>query len=337
MNITEELLKKGYLISPTLVDKIDINKMNKILPKITKKELVITEQLIEYLTKERNINIIRENKQTSAVKRISDFVDFYNKRLEFLRKILEDKIQSKNITSINKLSYGTETTLIGMIREIRDDKFKLEDSTGFISCYYSGTVLEDDVVGVKGIVKKEGFVVDKIYYPDVFLTHTPNYTKDDCSVLFTETLKKPSREPSFIFTFNVNIDPRELKTDIITSDNKKTKIPNVHVFNEPFLVDVNGVMIFVLKIKNKKEMMKKLKTDDPKNMITALIKRRHFLPFEYVEGDPYLIREIPDVIFISGMNEPFFMNYKGISIVSVADGKSFLINLKNRDVEECKD
>ena len=266
---------------------------------------------------------------------MSDFVEFYNQRLDYLSKILEEKIDSKNINTINKLSYGTEAILIGMVREVSEKSFKIEDKTGSLNCFSGDIPIEDDVVAVKGVMKKDGFIVDRIYYPDVPLTHKTNNTKEDCYVIFSKKTTDISRETSFIFTKELDKKiTKKTKSTIITSE-EKINLPNINNFREPFLVEINGVKVFVVNLE-RGVLEKKLNEKDSKKIITLLLKRRHFLPFEFKEGDPYLIEEIPDIVFVTGLGEPFFLNHKGITIISVDEETSYLVNLKNREVEEIK-
>ncbi|MCD6398814.1 MAG: hypothetical protein J7L08_02730 [Candidatus Aenigmarchaeota archaeon] len=338
MNIVNEFLKRGFLVSPDVIDIIKDKNIDDITSKLGYTDIVLTKNLYNYVTRGPSVKIISEYKKDTSPKRITYFLDFYNNRLNVLRNILKEKVEFKDTTSINKLNYGSEATIIGMVRDIRENGFKIEDSTGSVFCITSEKVLEDEVLGLKGKVEKDGFLVNKIYYPDISLNKKVNLTKDDAFVLFTEKLNKtPSHEYSYIFTFETNRGIlRDLKTEVVTTGSE-VNYPNIYTPTEPFLVDIKGVKIFVLKIKWIEDLKKKLNENDPKKIITTLLRKRHFYPFEFISGDPYLLKDVPDIVFVSGLGEHFFLNYKGVSIVSVEGERGFIVNLKDREYKEASD
>jgi len=335
MDIIDDFLKRGVLVSPDVIDSLKKENIDDIVSKLSSGDVVLTKTLYNYITRGPTVKIIKEYKKDLSPKRITYFLDFYNNRLNVLRDILKEKVEFKNTTSINKLNYGSEATIIGMVRDVAENGFKMDDSTGSVFCITNESVLEDEVLGLKGKVEKSGFLVSKVYYPDISLNKKVNLTEDDVFVLFTEKLNKiPSHEYSYIFTFAINKGIlRDLKTEVVTTGNN-VNYPNIYTLEEPFIVDIKGVKIFTLKINWIEDLKKKLKEDDPKKIMIQLLRKRHFFPFEFVVGDPYLLKDVPDIVFVSGLGESFFLNYKGVSVVSVADGKEFLVNLKDRDYKE---
>lgn len=335
MNIVKEFLKRGYLISPQILSQIKEEDVDKLISKLSPKDVILTKELYQFLTKKTKIKVLYEYKKKGGVRKIDYFIDFYNNRLKILRPFLEKKIKTNDILLINKLSYGTNATIIGMIRDVRENGFEIEDSTGHIGCISDEKLLEDEVVALKGTVKREGFIVEKIYYPDIPLTNKVNLTKDDCFVAFTNNLNSLSHIPQYIFTFNKSRKINEIKSEIITTKDNSNS-PNVHSLGEPFLVTTNGIKIYTLKITWLEEVKKKLERNDTKEIITTLLKKRHFLPYKFIEGDPYLLEQIPDIILIDGLNDPFFLNYKGVSIISITQNTGYLVNLRTREYEEIK-
>jgi len=324
MDVVSEFLKRGILLSPELRDKIKPEEIEKIASRFDKKKVVLTPE--EYKLLKGEVKILMEYKKGPEVKRISNFIDFYNRRFEFLRNLLREKLP--DATSINKLNAGNVTS-IGMVRELTSEGFLLEDQTGSVLCISHEKVLEDDVVGVKGIYKGGKLHVEKIIYPDIPLQREIGLTEDECYVYFTcNFVKKPERA-LHVFAFNVSQPPNDCW--LVT---KKTGLPKsqrkVYV-NLPSLVEVNGVKIFMFE-SDFSDLKRKLGEDDEKKLILSLLRRRHLLPNVYMEGDPYLLREIPDIIFLRG-NEDFFLNYKGVSVISVSGDRGFLVNLKTREYE----
>ncbi len=334
MDLVEKFLKKGVLISPGIKNKIKIEDIEDIFKNLRKNQVVVTDDFYCEL-KGKGVNVLYENKKGNDVKKVTDFVDFYNKRFDFLRNIIIEKVNKEKMTSINKLTYG-ESIIIGMIRKIKENGFVLEDSTGSIFCLSDEKVLEDEVVGVEGVFEKTRFKEDKIFYPDIPLNNKTNMSKEDCKILFTKELtsrdsQKHSHIP-YLFTFDC-VDDIDLNNRWLVGDREKIKKGKRTMgLSMPFLVEVEGVKVFVLEIEMD-EISKKIGLDNEQKILISLLKRRHLLPFVYNEGDPYMLRDIPDVIFLKGGKESFFLNYKGVSVVSVSGPESFVVNLKTREHE----
>jgi DNA polymerase II small subunit/DNA polymerase delta subunit B len=331
MEIIDRFLEKGVLLSPDVMNKIKEEEVEELLTKFDKKKIVLTDDFYCF-ARGKGVKVVEEYKKESEVKRITNFVDFYNKRFEFLREILMEKLGQEKITSINKLNVG-EATVIGMVREKKDNGFSLEDSTGSVFCKSDKNVLEDDVVAAKGNFNKKEFSAEKIFYPDIPLKNNVNTTGEECHVLFTKNLSKDPEGVHYIFAFGGEPDVlNKTNSWIVTKKDKIKKGPKHVGLNLPGVVEVEGIKIMIFDA-SFDELKKKTGEKDEKKLITSLLQRRHLLPFVYMENDPYLIEDIPDLIFFPG-KEPFFLNYKGVSAVSVTDKKSFLVNLKTRDYEE---
>ncbi|MCK4634704.1 MAG: hypothetical protein KAT37_02410 [Candidatus Aenigmarchaeota archaeon] len=339
MGLIEEFLEKGILLSPKVKAKIKESEVNELLAKFDDKDVVLTERIFS-LIKTDNVKVVNEYKKGDEIKRIRNFVDFYNERFEFLRDILKKKLNVEKITSINKLNNG-DVTAIGMVKDKKEDGFALEDPTGSVFCISDKKILEDEVVAIKGKFEKKKLHEEKIFYPDIPLSKKVNTTKDNCPVLFTKKLsshisQKYSYVP-YIFTFESEpgISNKQkygivIKKGNVEKDNKRLEL------NLPFVVEAGDIRILVFEMEHMDDIKKKLNIDDEKKVVISLLKRRHLLPFVYMDNDPYLIKKIPDIIFFTGGKESFFLNYKGVSVISVSNEKSFLVNLKTRDFEEVK-
>ncbi|MCD6367741.1 MAG: hypothetical protein J7L45_01505 [Candidatus Aenigmarchaeota archaeon] len=335
MGVIEEFLKRGYLISPNLIHVIEREgSIDQILNNLPQNTVVVTEEIYNAIKNRPKIKLIRQYTRKKSVKKIDDFVEFYNDRFKKLQTVLERRVEG-NITTINKLSYGTEASIIGMVRDVEKNGFKLEDFTGSLFCISNEKVLEDEVLAVEGVVKKDGFLVKKIHYPDIPITNPVNLTDTDLYIAFTNNPDALTKNVSCIFTFTSNKNKiKKLKNvDIITTI-EDVEGKNVHVYKEPFLVSVNNIVIYVLNMSWINTLKKKLNKEDEKDILITMLRKRHFLPFEYVEGDPYLLDELPDIIVVTGLSSPLFFNYKGISVISITNDHGFILNLKNREHEE---
>ncbi|UCG95765.1 MAG: hypothetical protein JSV92_01805 [archaeon] len=335
MDLVEEFLKRGVLLSPELKQKIKPEEVESIADNFKKQDVVLTEDAYS-LMKISPVKVVYEHKKEGKTRKITNFVDFYNQRFEFLRELLKKKLELKELASINKLGPG-DVVVIGMVRDAKKEGFDLEDSTGSVTCISPERVLEDEVIAVKGRFDRKKIQVEKTIYPDISLSRKVNTTQDDCQVLFTQK-NLPSRElPPYIFTSDASIgDLKNVKSWIVTKKGNLPKGERSLGASPPFMADVMGVKVFVLEYSHMDEVKKRLETDDEKKIVVELLKRRHFLPFLYLDNDPYLLREVPDIVFMTGGKETFFLNYKGVSVVSFSGGGAFMVNLKTRDYREIK-
>lgn len=336
MGIVEDFLKKGILVSPEVAAKIRLEEIDELLGKLDGKTAVLTEELYS-LYRTSGPKVITEYKKEEETKRINNFVDFYNNRFEFLRGVLAEKVDQEKITSLNKLSFG-EATVIGMVREVREGGFMLEDQTGSVFCRSENIVMEDEVVAARGKFDRGLLQVEKLFYPDVPLSRKVNVTENDFHTLFTCRLtSRASRKYShvdYIFTFDLEESASEGVKWLITKKGVVQRGATRLMLNLPAMVEIEGLKVLFFQYDEMDELKKKFGTEDEKKLVTELIKRRHMLPFLYKSGDPYLLREIPDIIFFTGGKESFFLNYKGVSIISVLGEDGFVVNLKTREFQK---
>lgn len=332
MGIVEDFLKKGILVSPEVASRIDPCEIDKILGRLGDGETVLTPELYGFYRLDAP-KAIEEYRKEEETKRINSFVDFYNKRFDFLRRVLADKVDQQKTTSINKLSSG-ETTVIGMVRDLRKEGFTLEDQTGSVFCHSDVRVIEDEVVAVRGRMERNSLKVEKIFHPDIPLSRKVKTTDKEINVLFTEKLtSRVSREShhDYVFAFEMETPATACMGWLITKKSSAQKSGTRLLLNLPATVGIEELRILFFQYESLDELKKKFGTDDEKKLVIELLKRRHMLPFLYKNGDPYLLREIPDIIFFAGGNEAFFLNYKGISVVSVVGEGGFFVNLRTRD------
>ena len=80
-----------------------------------------------------------------------DFSDYYNSRYEHLKEILLKKTKAVSINNAKK-SFN-DVSVIGMVKELTDSGFVLEDPTGEIEVQSKSDVSEDDVIAATGFVR----------------------------------------------------------------------------------------------------------------------------------------------------------------------------------------
>jgi hypothetical protein len=101
----------------------------------------------------------------------AEYVTYFNNRYLGLKAIIDKKMQS---VAINKLAFGN-SSIVGMVREHTDIGFVAEDPTGCIEIVSKEKPEPGVVIGINGYVKDGKFLANQIIWPDVPLTHIPNY------------------------------------------------------------------------------------------------------------------------------------------------------------------
>lgn len=166
------------------------DELNTILEDI-KKEPELTEELIENKQIEDNNNVILVKSYNNPPKKREpqDFVHYYNKRYESLKKILLNRIELQNTLSISRVlnkNNREEISIIGMVIEKNVTKndnliITIEDITGQISILINKSKPElyekaknitlDEVIGVLGIASNKLIFVNNLLFPDVPLNN----------------------------------------------------------------------------------------------------------------------------------------------------------------------
>ena len=298
MKKLKKLVSMGFLIDEDA--KESINKLNEeeidILVETLKKEnpLMISNKFIKNIfTKE--IKIIRQFK-TKKKMTIKDFVGFLNKKYNKLQEILIEKLEIKNVVSINKCGSGS-VSIIGMVKTISDkgDIFEvfLEDPTGEIKTAipknFGCKINLDDVIAVSGNMNNKILFVNRVVFPDVPLRPV-NYSEGSMKVGYITKDKK--------IEVNYVIKKNQIKDNI---KNKNYKIIT------PAFLEIDGIKILLVG------------DSDPLNVL----KKRYLKK----DNTDFIIDVIPDVVFVE---KDVNRNYKGITIVSPNN----IIDLKDREVNK---
>jgi DNA polymerase II small subunit len=157
-------LKRGVLVSPDIVEDLDIEKSdnffkildseiltnettpyllsNEIFNIILKKSIIIDKEIkSDSIDNNRKVKIVKEYEENTNKKTVKDFVIHYKNRYEKLKGLLQGKRNLQNVISINRAlnkKQREEVSLIGLIsdKHITKNKnilLKLEDPTGSIS------------------------------------------------------------------------------------------------------------------------------------------------------------------------------------------------------------
>jgi hypothetical protein len=293
----KNLINLGFLVDEQIaekVEKLDEESFYKVIEFLKKeKPFMLTKDVLDkILTKD--IEVLEQFKPVSSFT-IHDYVKTLNERYKFLHDILINKVELKNIVSINKAGNG-DVSIIGLVKEMREKNSRmlvvLEDPTGDIEALADKKMVEklslDDVVAVSGKINNKILFVDKLLFPGIPLRPV-NYSEESVKIAFLSS--KKSNNIEYVF----------YKDKIKDRIKKKT-----YEINEPCFVKVKNVIILVIF------------GFDP---LTIINKR-------YVRKDntDFLIDKIPDILFTDSKKN---MSYKGVSIVSMDN----TIDLKTRELE----
>jgi hypothetical protein len=293
----KNLINLGFLVDEEIteeVENLDEETFYKLIDNLKKeKAFIISKELLNNILS-KEIEIMKQFKPVDSFT-VQDFVKTLNERYNFLHDILLNKVELKNIVSINKAGNGN-VSIIGMVKEITEKNNKsivvLEDPTGDIETLIDKNLAEklclDDVIAVSGNINNKILFADKMLFPGIPLRPV-NYSQESLKIAFLSS-KKPNNAEYIVY-----------KDKIKDKIKKKT-----YDIKEPCFFKIKNVVILVafdfdpLSIINKRYINKK-NTD-------------------------FLIDDVPDVLLT---DKKMNMSYKGVSIVSVDN----IINLKTREVQ----
>ena len=289
----KELAKHGFLLEPTLTERIDRLSQNEFDLMINELKnqnafLIDAETLSRFVKPEAKIISQFQTKDKFSMQ---DYVNMLNRRYEFLQQILIKKVELTNFLSINKVGIG-KVGIIGFVKEKTEkgDNYVLniEDPTGEIAVVATKAAAEkinlDDVIAVSGNINNKIFFAEKILLPDIPLRE-PNYSFESVKVVFTNK----DVEADFVIKNNLLID---------FVKKKETK------FEAPAILEVEGVKILLVLDVDPLDVLKK-----------RFINKRN---------RDFLIEPVPDIIF---NNNGVTANYKGVSILP----EDTLVYLSNRE------
>ena len=179
-------------------------------------------QFLEFLSKEKKeeeimppnngvkviFSYIDDLKQREA----QDFTSFFNARHRALEKILRNRQEIINLTSISKIIIKkdrSEVSLIGIVKEIAQTKNKnlvmvVEDPTGEIKILVNKNkpelyaealnIVPDEVIGIVGVNGDNIVFADNILWPEVPLTRELKKSPDEAYAIFLSDLHVGSKQ-----------------------------------------------------------------------------------------------------------------------------------------------
>jgi len=339
-------IKNGYQLSKTALPLVlsDPEQIILELGKLKPRPLFVTEKHIKGLSVERTTNkpkILKEYKIINKELKIEDYVKNLHSLYEKIRDILSKRMDKEKLISINKISEQKTFSIIGIVREKRENNILVEDPSGETSIFFDGLMKEtleeiclDDVVGIRCKKIKDKTFARSIIYPDILSSRKITKTEDDIEVIVVSNPSSLSpqryqklletipgvKKLSTVFLFNETINEKLLE------DFSGFNPVNISQNSNPTLFQINGVKILTLP----RYFFKKLpdKANSINFMVSILKRRSLFTNYSFI------LDEIPDIV-ISNLEESGYKNYKGTSTISNSDpDKVFLVNLKTREVKE---
>lgn len=213
--ILKSLTRSGCIVKKEagdLLKKSDYDKIEQLEPK----PMVISPGLIKKL-REKDQPDFEEFNNTSVeilnnVEELGDkidteeFVEYFNSRFEQYRDLLMNRRELRDTTSINRAqtqTKGDEITVIGMVRDKYQTKkgkyiVYLEDPTGDIKVLASKdegeSIVNDEVIGVRGSLGGDIIFADSIVWPDIPIPKNISKTDEEVYAAFISDLHLGSKD-----------------------------------------------------------------------------------------------------------------------------------------------
>lgn len=318
----EELVRKaleaGLMLTPDLLEKLDDNKLEEMITEARDRDKTfLTRQETQSCSK-----IMVKVLRLSPKKRLTpnDFVSYYNNKYEGIRKFLLKKLDA---VSINKVREGhEELSIIGMVRELTQRGFVLEDPTGEIEVLSKNQPDTDDVIGVKGIAREGKFMEKEIIVPDVPLDSQLKRIRN-ISLFLTTSLTEKAKP--LIHSTNFTLIPF-IETGILNEKEEKQTITNL----------TNPTQITISSMGNEVNILVYKPTEEiDETRAKDYLRKRHLSPGRNnILGpeDCFLIDNMPDIFWLISPKK-FLENYKGVTIISCQFPNAAKVNLETREVE----
>lgn len=300
--IVQTFLDSGLLLSPKIIDNINEDNINTYLKT---KNLIVEENPKKGNPKEEKpkgnkseITVNFHNSKSKPKLTIQDFVKYYNEIYEHLRNTL---LKKTNATSINKIMNAvSEVTVIGMIKEITQQGFILEDPTGEIEVITNQSLDVNAVIAVTGVVREKKLFKQEIIYPEIPLPK--NIPKFEGNLLLTTGEAKENYDVIFTTT---GIKGHKIKSNPTWAEiEKRDKKITVLIYTPDSPIEEMDII---------------------KHLQKRLLPSKSITPNKNI-----LIETIPDIFWLI-QDKEWTKNYKGITIIST--DKTAAINLNTR---ECK-
>jgi len=299
MGIIEDIIKEGVLVEPRAAERISAMREDEQAETIERirieKPLILSEDFFENIIE---VTEIQGQKKIS----ISESTAALNSYFNILQNLFEKRNRAVSISNASE-----NASVIGLVRNIFQDGFEIEDQTGAIKVLSKTQVDEDDVVMVAGKVIQKVLYADLVEFPDLAERQEKKNPKK-CEIVFgnlpgdcptTEGFGEPADGANYSISFGEKISMG--KNSLVVGKN-------------PVQVKINNIMIMVHNPKSGKNI----------SPLQILKKRR--LP-----GTLVPMTEAPDILLLRGA-ENILENYRGATAIAANDKSVARINLRTREV-----
>ena len=160
---------------------------------------------------DNNVKIILSYDKTPKKREASDFIQYFNNRYQAIEKILKQRQELQNTTSINRLINKRDreqVAVIGMVQDKRQTKngnciLTVEDKTGYMNVLVNKNRLDlfrvaqdvvlDEVIGVVGVSGNNIIFANSLLFPDIPLTKEIKKAKEEAYALFLSDIHVGSK------------------------------------------------------------------------------------------------------------------------------------------------
>jgi len=338
-DILRLFLEKGYQVDVETLNFFAKNEkqLKKFIEEIENKTapLTITKDFVDLtLESDVEINVSQAEKKTVTAEDLAKIL--FNK-YNIIKKILVAHLDLVNLLSVSKITEKTKVfSLIGIVREIdtTTGTITVADDTGEINLKTDQKILNDILVNdVLGFIceKNSRINIKNIVFPDIPLRRNVKTLNEEKKVIFTEKISEnvlhyceKEKTQCYIFTFSQHAEEGE------PTQNQKI----VHIDNNPTTAMISkNFLIFLFAGSFLKKAMNDRKVDD---FLISLLKKR-YLNATSIFGNNFInnafvLENVPDIIVVQGLGEAMQANYKGVTLLTLSENTSWIINLKTREI-----
>ena len=216
-DIVRVMLNRGVVLDSSFLLKLNqlsnFTDFHSYFMEKAKKETKLSKNIInEYLTEDTRskithgtVNIITTYEKESKKREVKDFVSYYSNRFNRLKRILQNRKELANVTSINRLKNhnNEDVSIIGLVHNKHLTKnghiiLEIEDPTGTLKVICSASKTEimelatetvlDEVIGVVGKLGDGVIFSNNILRPDIPLHKEFKKAPEEVYAVFTSDL-----------------------------------------------------------------------------------------------------------------------------------------------------
>ncbi len=364
----KKMLERGVIVNQDAVALLNDDLAEKIISSGFK-DAILTKKHIEPFLKETGLKIVPETTQFKDEYEIAEFADYYEKKYEKIRGVLQNKIP--DAISINKLALGKKCSIIGVVKELQGDDIIVEDKTGRVQAMTHNEKLEQgDVIGLSGSMGNDRFFIEETIVPDVSSKKNTGALGNETRAIFISDIHygAPNFKKEAFDVFLKWVEEKNVEIVFVAGDLSNNgdygfldKIPDdVAVVIIPGETDSNALQpLKPIQTRTKRKVCSlpnpgrlaienngsveillyhpESKMDrQPEDLMMAMLRKRSYTPRQFlpIQGQ-FLIESEPDIICTGHFHKPAIKNYKSITLVScgsfVDDPTFVIVNLKTRE------